>query len=66
MGNNRRIFHLEEGRNYVSFEYDKDFIRMGVEISPIKMPLSNRIYEFPELATLHLKVYGFVGRFVTG
>ena len=44
-------FHLDEGKKYVSFEYDKDFISMGVEISPIKMPLSKRIYEFPELAT---------------
>ena len=43
-------FHLEEGRKYVSFEYDKDFVRMGVKVSPIMMPLSNRVYEFPELA----------------
>lgn len=43
-------FHLEEGRNYVSFEYDRNFISMGVEVSPIMMPLSNRIYEFPELS----------------
>ncbi len=43
-------FHLEEGKRYVSFEYDKDFVRMGVEIAPLMMPLSNRIYEFPELA----------------
>jgi serine/threonine-protein kinase HipA len=43
-------FHLEEGKKYVSFEYDKDFVRMGIEISPLMMPLSNRVYEFPELA----------------
>ncbi len=43
-------FHLEEGKKYVSFEYDKDFVLMGIEISPIMMPLSNRVYEFPELA----------------
>jgi serine/threonine-protein kinase HipA len=43
-------FHLEEGAKYVSFEYDKDFVRMGIEISPLMMPLSNRVYEFPELA----------------
>lgn len=42
--------HLEEGAKYVSFEYDKDFVRMGIEISPLMMPLSNRVYEFPELA----------------
>ena len=44
-------FHLEEGAKYVSFEYDKDFVRRGIEISPLMMPLSNRVYEFPELAT---------------
>lgn len=44
-------FHLDEGKKYVSFEYDKDFVRMGIEISPLMMPLSNRIYEFPELVT---------------
>lgn len=43
-------FLLEEGKTFVSFEYDRDFVRMGVEISPIMMPLSNRVYEFPELA----------------
>jgi len=44
-------FHLEEGKKFVSFEYDKNFVRMGVEISPLMMPLSNRVYEFPELIT---------------
>lgn len=44
-------FHLEEGAKYVSFEYDKDFVRRGIEVSPLMMPLSNRVYEFPELAT---------------
>jgi len=43
-------FHLEDGAKYVSFEYDKDFVRRGIEISPLMMPLSNRVYEFPELA----------------
>ena len=43
-------FHLDEEKKYVSFEYDKEFISMGVELSPIMMPLSNRVYEFPELA----------------
>ncbi len=34
-----------------SFEYDKKFIAMGWDLSPLKMPLSNgdRIYRFPEL-----------------
>ena len=33
-----------------SFEYDKSFLSSGIEVSPIVMPLSERIYAFPELA----------------
>jgi serine/threonine-protein kinase HipA len=40
-------FDTERGLG--SFEYDPGFIKKGVELSPIKMPLSNRIYSFPEL-----------------
>jgi serine/threonine-protein kinase HipA len=31
-----------------SFEFERRFISMGVEVSPLKMPLSRRIYSFPE------------------
>lgn len=31
------------------FEYDRSFIHSGIEISPIMMPLSERVYSFPEL-----------------
>ncbi len=44
------IFHLEDDKGYVSFEYAKDFLDSGIEVSPIMMPLSNRVYEFPNLA----------------
>ncbi|MDX2422258.1 MAG: type II toxin-antitoxin system HipA family toxin [Amphritea sp.] len=40
-------FDTEKGLG--AFEYDPGFIKKGVELSPIKMPLSNRIYSFPEL-----------------
>ncbi|MCY7295608.1 type II toxin-antitoxin system HipA family toxin [Alteromonas sp. a30] len=40
-------FDTEKGLG--SFEYDPGFIKKGVELSPIKMPLANRIYSFPEL-----------------
>jgi serine/threonine-protein kinase HipA len=33
-----------------AFEYDEDFIRSGLEVSPLMMPLSRRIFRFPELA----------------
>jgi serine/threonine-protein kinase HipA len=32
-----------------AFEYDPNFIKTGIELSPIKMPLSKRIFSFPEL-----------------
>jgi len=38
-----------------SFEYDPRFIETGIELSPIKMPLSNRIYSFPEIDTAAFK-----------
>ena len=44
------IIHKEEDRPYASFEYDRDFIRSGIQIAPIVMPLSRRVYEFPDLA----------------
>lgn len=43
------IFYLNETKGYVSFEYDKNFLSSGIEVSPIMMPLSNRLYEFPNL-----------------
>lgn len=33
-----------------AFEYSGSFIKTGIELSPIKMPLAQRIYSFPELA----------------
>lgn len=32
-----------------SFEYERGFLSSGIELSPIMMPLSNRVYSFPEL-----------------
>ena len=32
-----------------AFEYDPSFVKKGIELSPIKMPLSRRIFSFPEL-----------------
>mgnify|MGYP000509852255 CR=1 FL=1 len=31
-----------------SFEFEPRFIETGIELSPIKMPLSRKIYSFPE------------------
>lgn len=32
-----------------AFEYDAAFARSGIEISPLAMPLSTRVYRYPEL-----------------
>jgi len=40
---------LEAGRNSAAFEYDPAFVRSGIELAPLMMPLSNRVYMFPEL-----------------
>lgn len=40
-------FNTETG--VAAFEYTPAFIRSGVQLSPLKMPLSRRIFSFPEL-----------------
>jgi len=40
---------LEDGREVAAFQYDPDFARSGIEISPRTMPLSDQVYEFPTL-----------------
>ena len=44
------IIHQDEGKSFASFEYDADFLKSGIELSPVRMPLSNVIYEFPMLS----------------
>ncbi|MEP6601866.1 MAG: HipA domain-containing protein [Nitrospirota bacterium] len=40
---------IEEGRDYVAFQYDPEFAASGIELSPLTMPLSQGVYQFPEL-----------------
>jgi len=40
-------FNTETGVG--SFEFEPRFIKTGIELSPIKMPLSRKIYSFPEV-----------------
>lgn len=37
------------GAGLAHFEYDPDFVRSGIEVAPLTMPLSKRIYSFPAL-----------------
>lgn len=40
---------LEDGEVDAAFQYDPKFATSSIELSPITMPLSNRIYSFPSL-----------------
>jgi len=40
---------LESQSGIATFEYTEAFARSGIEVAPIMMPLSRRIYAFPEL-----------------
>jgi serine/threonine-protein kinase HipA len=40
---------LEDGNQFAAFQYDPAFARSGIEVSPITMPLSERVYVFSEL-----------------
>ncbi len=41
---------LADGAATATFEYDPDFARSGIEVAPLMMPLSTRLYSFPNLA----------------
>ena len=49
-----RVGYVHQGAGDVtaSFEYDKEFQSSGIELSPFKMPLSDRVYSFPELSRM--------------
>jgi serine/threonine-protein kinase HipA len=40
---------LEDGERYARFQYDPAFAQSGIELSPLVMPLSERVYSFPQL-----------------
>lgn len=44
------IVHKDDDKPYAAFEYDRDFSKSGIELSPVMMPLSRRVYEFPDLS----------------
>lgn len=41
---------LLEGEEVAAFEYDAEFAQSGIQVAPIVMPLSRRVYRFPELS----------------
>ncbi len=44
------VVSMPEGRDYASFEYDPTFLESGIQVAPLKMPLSREVYEFPSLS----------------
>ena len=41
---------LQDGEDVASFEYDAEFAQSGIQVAPIVMPPSRRVYRFPELS----------------
>ncbi|MGH8506607.1 MAG: type II toxin-antitoxin system HipA family toxin [Stenotrophobium sp.] len=40
---------MAEGRDTAAFQYAPEFAASGIELAPLAMPLSERVYEFPAL-----------------
>jgi serine/threonine-protein kinase HipA len=41
---------LEEGARAAAFQYEPAFVSSGIQVSPVVMPLSAQVYQFPALA----------------
>jgi len=41
---------LPDGETTAKFQYSDDFLASGIELSPLVMPLSSRVYSFPSLS----------------
>jgi serine/threonine-protein kinase HipA len=40
---------MDDDRSYASFQYTPEFVDSGIQVAPLTLPLSSRVYEFPEL-----------------
>jgi serine/threonine-protein kinase HipA len=43
---------LAEGARIAAFQYEPAFVASGIQLSPLAMPLSQRVYQFPSLPTV--------------
>ena len=50
---------LDDSQKTAEFEYDRNFITSGIQVSPIIMPLKSGVYRFPELS--YESFYGLPG-----
>ena len=48
-GNRIGALSFDAGSGIGAFEYTRSFIEGGIALSPLQMPLANRVYSFPEL-----------------
>ncbi len=55
---------MNNGNGVAQFEYDRDFVtnagKIGIELSPLMMPLSNRVYIFPDIGASFKGVPGMI------
>lgn len=42
---------IEDDARVATFQYNSDFVPSGIQLSPIAMPLSQRLYQFPALSS---------------
>ena len=40
---------MENARDSATFQFTPEFVTSGIQLSPVMMPLSRQIYEFPDL-----------------
>ena len=53
---NEKIAYIDlDEKGFVNFEYTQNFQKSGIQISPFMMPLSDRVYSFPELLSTSFK-----------
>jgi serine/threonine-protein kinase HipA len=43
---------LAEGASTASFQYERAFSQSGIQVAPLMMPLSQRVFSFPELSKM--------------
>ena len=43
------LVHQDAASGVIFFEYDRDFLKSGIQPAPLMMPLDERVYSFPEL-----------------
>lgn len=41
---------IKDGQKFASFEYSPDFIKSGIQVSPVTMPLRSGVFTFPSLS----------------